>query len=139
MHSWITLRTGLRNSSTGVPIVMITGPLVEMSSGRLVKNSRLSASALVSSGCAPFSMNGTRPDFKVASVCSLRSLTLTVSPLAANDSTSGIPTWPAPPTTVKSAVLASAVSGSDRASGGGTVGNVQRLSPNVGLHGRTVA
>src|SRR6185369_11647127 len=106
MHSWITLRTGLRNSSTGVPMVMITGPLVDMSSGRLVKNSRLSANALVSSGWAPLSMNGTRPDFKVASVCSLRSLTLSVSPFAANDSTSGIPTWPAPPTTVKSAVLA---------------------------------
>ena len=61
MHSWITLRTGLRNSSTGVPIVMITGTLVEMSSGRLVKNNRLSASALVSSGWAPFSMNGPGP------------------------------------------------------------------------------
>ncbi len=34
------------------------------------------------------------------------SLMLTVSPLAANDSTSGMPTWPAPPTTVTSAVLA---------------------------------
>src|SRR3978361_1784172 len=53
-------------------------------------------------------MNGTRPDFKVASVSSLRSLTLTLSPLAANDSTNGMPTWPAPPTTVKSAVFAEA-------------------------------
>ena len=48
MQSCTTRRTGLRNSSTGVPMVTITGPLVEISLGVLVKTSRLSASALVS-------------------------------------------------------------------------------------------
>ena len=36
--------------STGVPMVTITGPLVDISPGWLVKNKRFSASALVSSG-----------------------------------------------------------------------------------------
>ena len=37
MQSWMTWRSGLRNSSTGVPIVTITGPRPDISPGLLVK------------------------------------------------------------------------------------------------------
>ena len=37
MQSWMTWRSGLRNSSTGVPIVTMTGPESEISLGLLVK------------------------------------------------------------------------------------------------------
>ena len=54
-------------------------------------------------GAAPCSMNGSLPDRSSASTASLRSLMLTVMPASAKASTSGIPTWPPPPTTVRSA------------------------------------
>lgn len=45
--------------------VTITGPLVEISFDLLVKNSRLSACALVKRAYAPFSMNGTCPALSI--------------------------------------------------------------------------
>ena len=62
--------------------VTITGPFREIPLGSLVKNKRSSESALASSGCAPASTKGTRPDFSAARASSLRSLTLTVKPFA---------------------------------------------------------
>ena len=103
MQSCTAFCTGLRNSSTGVPMVITTGPLRLIALGDDVKISRLSAKALAKSGAAPCSMNGNLPDRSVASVASLRSLMLTVIPASAKASTSGTPTWPAPPTTVMSA------------------------------------
>ena len=98
-----TRRTGLRNSSIGVPMVTITGPPVEIRSGAWVNTSRLAASALASTASAPSSMKGRRPACSVFNVSWLRSLTLTRKPASASASTSGMPTWPAPPTTVMSA------------------------------------
>src|SRR6476659_11057041 len=86
-------------------MVMTTGPVRSIASGDDVKSSLLPASALASSGAAPCSMNGSLPDLSVASAVSLRSLMFTVRPASAKASTSGIPTWPAPPTTVTSAVF----------------------------------
>jgi len=126
MHFWMTLRTGLRNSSTGVPMVMITGPARGYLAGPAGEEQPFVGKRLNEQRLGVVSMKGTRPDFNVARVCSLMSLMLTVSPLAANDSTSGMPTWPAPPTTVNIGGL-----GGGRTSGGRTVGNIQRFSPKV--------
>ena len=97
--------TGLRNSPTGVPMVTMTGPRRLIALDDEVKMSRLFAKALLKSGAAPCSMNGSLPDRSVANTASLRSLTLTVIPASAKASTSGIPTWPPPPTTVRSACV----------------------------------
>ena len=77
MQSCTTLRTGLRNSSIGVPMVMMSGPVGEISAGEEVKTSRSRLSARSSSSSPPCSMNGSRPDRKVASASRLRSCTLT--------------------------------------------------------------
>src|SRR5262245_17174303 len=87
-------------------MVIITGPACPIAPGDDVKSNLLPASARASNGAAPCSMNGNFPDLNVASAASLRSLTLTVSPASAKASTSGMPTWPAPPTTVMSALFA---------------------------------
>src|SRR5262245_32848237 len=87
-------------------MVIITGPVRPIASGDDVKSNLLPASARASNGAAPCSMNGNLPDLNVASAASLRSLTLTVSPASAKARTSGTPTWPAPPTTVMSALFA---------------------------------
>jgi hypothetical protein len=71
-----------------------------------VKSSLLLASALAGSDAALCSMNGSLRDLSVASVDSLRSLTLTINPASAKAGTRVTPTWPAPPTTVTSAVFA---------------------------------
>ncbi len=105
MQRWISACTGLRNSSTGVPMVTMTGPVRLISFGEDVKMSRRLSNAFANSGAAPCSINGNFPELSSASAASLMSLTLTVRPASARASTSGMPTWPAPPTTVRSAVL----------------------------------
>src|SRR5262245_23804812 len=106
MQCCISFCTGLRNSSTGVPMVMTTGPVWPIAPGDDVNSSLLPANALANSGAAPCSINGSLPALMVASAVSLRSLILTVRPASAKARTSGIPTWPAPPTTVIFAVCA---------------------------------
>ena len=77
MQSCTTLRTGLRNSSIGVPMVMMSGPVREISAGDDVKMSRFCLSTLASRSSPPYSMNGSRPDCKAASTARLVSWTLT--------------------------------------------------------------
>lgn len=87
-------------------MVMMTGAVRPIALADEVKSNFLPASALARSGEAPCSMNGNFPDLSVASAVSLISWTLTVRPASANARTSGMPTWPHPPTTVRSARFA---------------------------------
>jgi len=82
----------VRNSSTGVPMVTMTGPLRVIASGADVKTSRLFASALASKGAAPCSMNGSLPDPQRRQHRLVAVVTLTVSPASVKASTSGMPT-----------------------------------------------
>ncbi len=134
MHSWITLRTGLRNSSTGVPMVMITGPLVDMSLrpageeqplvGQRLGEQRLRA--ILDERHAARLQGGKR---------------LLVEVVDVDGQSLGGKRQHQRNTDMAGAADHGQIGGlgGDRANGGGTVGNVQRLSPNVGLYGRTVA
>ena len=100
-QSWTTLRTGLRNSSIGVPMVMITGPSPEMRSDELVKNEAVVGQRL---GSAAFS-RAVLDEWQPAGLQRIQRLPVEIVDIdaqsaSASASTSGTPTWPAPPTTV---------------------------------------
>ena len=96
--------SGLRCSSTGVPITTITFSAVATTAGSVDALISPAARPARSNGSAPGSMNGRMPALTRSTASCEMSCTTTDAPRWASAMASGRPTWPPPPTTTTSAV-----------------------------------
>jgi len=94
--------SGLRCSSTGVPITTTRVSAVPTTAASVVATSRPEAMAVSSFGCAPGSQKGRVAALIRSTVAASTSYTATDAPLSASAMARGRPTCPPPPITTTS-------------------------------------